>query len=388
MTLNELLEEADNLDVIPEAPNGIIIFPPENCNDPVTDEDSGDENVVTISNLPGRQLRTQAEIIVDKNEIQNDCEIQYDSDDDLPLSTWVPNKDKKFTSKKSKSYSWVNAELNPSFQTFSQISDNETLEDPLEIFRNFFDKTVVDMIVQFSNQYASQKNEANDITFDEIQAFIGIQLLSGYVDIPRRKMDWENLDDVHNNLVCNAISRDRFRFIMKNLHCCDNNDLDGADKYAKLRILFDMLNERFLKYAPMEENHSIDEAMVPYYGRHSCKQFIRGKPIRWGYKFWTGCTPSGYVIWFEPYQGASVSLTKYKELGLGSSIILKYADILQSRWPISAFHLFFDNFFTSLPLLDILQDRGIRGTGTIRENRVKNCPLISSVQMKKRSRYF
>ena len=32
------------------------------------------------------------------------------------------------------------------------------------------------------------------------------------------------------------------------------------------------------------EKYSIDEIMVPYYGRHSSKQYIRGKPIRFGYK--------------------------------------------------------------------------------------------------------
>ena len=32
------------------------------------------------------------------------------------------------------------------------------------------------------------------------------------------------------------------------------------------------------------EDLNMDESMVPYYGRHSCKQFIRAKPFRFGYK--------------------------------------------------------------------------------------------------------
>lgn len=40
--------------------------------------------------------------------------------------------------------------------------------------------------------------------------------------------------------------------------------------------------------------------MVPYFGRHGAKQFIRGKPIRWGYKLWTGATRLGYIEWFDP----------------------------------------------------------------------------------------
>jgi hypothetical protein len=29
---------------------------------------------------------------------------------------------------------------------------------------------------------------------------------------------------------------------------------------------------------------SVDEVMISYFGRHSSKQFIYGKPIRYGYK--------------------------------------------------------------------------------------------------------
>lgn len=35
--------------------------------------------------------------------------------------------------------------------------------------------------------------------------------------------------------------------------------------------------------------------MIPYYGRHPTKEFIRGKPIRWGYKAWVPAEPLGYA---------------------------------------------------------------------------------------------
>jgi hypothetical protein len=48
---------------------------------------------------------------------------------------------------------------------------------------------------------------------------------------------------------------------------------------------------------------SIHESMVSYFGRHGCKQYIRGKPIRFGYEFCCGATRLGYISWFQPYQG-------------------------------------------------------------------------------------
>ena len=40
------------------------------------------------------------------------------------------------------------------------------------------------------------------------------------------------------------------------------------------------------------------------------------------------------------------------------------------------FKAFADNFFTSLPLLDVLKERAIWFARTIRISRVNNCPLL------------
>jgi len=52
-----------------------------------------------------------------------------------------------------------------------------------------------------------------------------------------------------------------------------------------------------------QENLSIDESMVPYYGRQSCKMFIRGKPICFGYKLWVIAGKDGYPYHVKIYTG-------------------------------------------------------------------------------------
>nr|CAI5845888.1 unnamed protein product [Callosobruchus analis] len=69
------------------------------------------------------------------------------------------------------------------------------------------------------------------------------------------------------------------------------------------------------------------------------------------------------------------------DLGLGSAVVLQYADVLQ-RMPYASFHLFFANYFTSLSLLKELGGRNMKGTGTIRENRIPECPLKRSSDRK------
>nr|CAH7741965.1 unnamed protein product [Callosobruchus chinensis] len=164
----------------------------------------------------------------------------------------------------------------------------------------------------------------------------------------------------------------------------DNNDLE---QFSKLRPLFSILNEKFISLAPFEECHSVDESMVPYYGGHGSKQFIRGKPIRWGYKIWVGTTSKGYIEWFEPYQGCTTIISeKYRPLGLGASIVLQFSDIMQVQNGGAPFHIFCDNFFTSLPLLTELSNRGMKYTGTVRENRLPDCLLQKSTSFKKKIR--
>jgi len=123
---------------------------------------------------------------------------------------------------------------------------------------------------------------------------------------------------------------------------------------------------------------SIDESMVPYFGRHSCKQFIRGKPIRFGYKLWCLNTNTGYLMQFEPYQVANTTPT-LPGLGMGDSVV----DLLSELDMSLKYHVYFDHLFTPLKLMDFLSKKGVEATGTIRANRVEKCHVADLQQLSK-----
>ncbi|XP_045123814.1 piggyBac transposable element-derived protein 3-like [Portunus trituberculatus] len=178
---------------------------------------------------------------------------------------------------------------------------------------------------------------------------------------------------------------------MKHVHAADNTDLDKEDKFAKVCPILDILNERFLKYGEVfgPTSISINESMVSYYGGHPTKQFIRGKPIRWGYKAWIAASLLGYSYFIDLYQGKhrAKSDSCYKDTyGLGGEVVLKMLDRLESQYPGRKFSLFFDNFFTSIRLLETIKERGHSATGTVRSNRTEKCPLSNAKQFEKRSR--
>lgn len=85
----------------------------------------------------------------------------------------------------------------------------------------------------------------------------------------------------------------------------------------------------------------------------------------------------------SPYQGTSGDLQN-SEYGLGVSVIISYANNLLAHH-VAPYYLAFDNFFTGLPLLEKLSEMGLYGTGTIRSNRTKKCP-INLVAIKKKER--
>jgi len=77
---------------------------------------------------------------------------------------------------------------------------------------------------------------------------------------------WESGEAVHNAAVSSAASVNLFEELLRYICVCDNTNLVPGDKLAKLCPLFLMLNERFLQNWPAEQDVSIDELMVPYYG--------------------------------------------------------------------------------------------------------------------------
>ena len=86
-------------------------------------------------------------------------------------------------------------------------------------------------------------------------------------------------------IAAEAMSSKRLLKIKGIFHLVDNKKLTIEDgKVAKVAPLYSILNDAFVKYGIFHSKLSIDESMVPYFGRHSCKMFIRGKLIKFGYK--------------------------------------------------------------------------------------------------------
>lgn len=119
--------------------------------------------------------------------------------------------------------------------------------------------------------------------------------------------------------------------------------------------------------------------MIRFKGRSHMKQYMPKKPIKRGYKCWVRADSStGYMYEFEFYTGRVVSDT---EENLGAKVEMDLCETLPSNTLVAC-----DIFFTSLPWMEILFEKGIYYVGTIRSNRKGLPDLITGKNLDRAAR--
>ncbi len=135
------------------------------------------------------------------------------------------------------------------------------------------------------------------------------------------------------------------------------------------------------------EKLSIDESMVPYFGKHSAKMYIKGKAIHFGYnKLWAICGADGYPYKLKIYTGKDS--TRWSEEPLGPQMVNDLLDVVSQKSMPKYPQIYFDHFFTSARLLKLLTEKRFIAVGTVRENRTDGASksMISKKEMKKQQR--
>lgn len=373
----------------------IFIEPPDS--NVLTDEDSAEEdNGGKLDNLSGKQLNTKVEI-----KFSNSSRNNSDRDEQPEETIMLDNLEKVAQSTHvlcdkitlQENISWIDdGDLQSSgCRQFPEPSYINFIDkSPVEMFEMFIDDDVIQLLVSETTRYALFKNCPDpQVDLEEMRAFIAILILSGYDHKPSKRHYWDTGLDMKNFMVSEAMRRDRFVQIMRFIHCADNTAIDVHDKMYKLRPLMNALKTRFLKYFVPQEHLDFDESMIKYFGRHHCKQFIRGKPIRFGYKMWCLNSKDGYLVNFDMYQGKNPNGNENYENLFGkctAPFVSMLDDLPHPEYP---YKFYLDNLFTGMTLLNFLRLNGYGGTGTFRENRIpKSCPLLDKKTMQKRDRGF
>ena len=186
----------------------------------------------------------------------------------------------------------------------SNVVEDHSGKDAFEIYKLLFTHEMIILLSEQTELYAVRdKNIPNfRVDVDEMANSLGLLLISGYHRLPSEDDYWSTSDDMEMPIFRKTMNRDRFRRIKRYMHIADNNCLVQS-KVAKVLPLLELLRKQCLQFGIFDEFLSIDESMVPYRGLHSARQFIKNKPVGFGYKLWMLCGSNGFPYNFEIYCG-------------------------------------------------------------------------------------
>ena len=183
-----------------------------------------------------------------------------------------------------------------------------------------------------SERYAAQNGRQFQISEEEFCAFLDVNLLTRTSKLLTMKSYWSVDKGLGNSLIQKAMIRARFLEILPNIHFADKHkglppkESEEYDRAWKLRPLFDHLGKHFRDMLQPEAHQSIDEHMCKFKGKSIMRQYMKNKPIKWGFKFWLRCGgKSGYLHEFDMYLGKKGNT----EFGLGESVVLSLCQKLK-----------------------------------------------------------
>ncbi|CAK1597986.1 unnamed protein product [Parnassius mnemosyne] len=221
---------------------------------------------------------------------------------------------------------------------------------------------------------------------NDLNKFLGILIYSSIVKNPNFRLYWS--DQYGYEPIKSTMTQKHFEKICYVLHFNDNTthlpqDHPNHDRLHKIRHVIDELNTRYAT-VPLEQRLSLDEQMCATKMSHYMKQYLPNKPHKWGFKLFLICSIYGFVHKFEVYSGSEKYLHINGELDLGptGNTVVRLARIVPKR----ANHIiYFDNFYTSVPLVTYLAKEGIYCLGSIQSNRIPNNKLPDKKTLMKKT---
>lgn len=259
---------------------------------------------------------------------------------------------------------------------------------PLQYFKQFFDDALIDHLVEQTNLYSVQTTGTSiGLDHNEMEMYIGMLVMMSIIKFPQMRRYWSKATQIPT--VAEVMPVNRFDKIKQFFHCNDNskqlpNTHKDFDKLFKVRPILDSVRAKCQQLL-QEENHSVDEQIIPTKTCTSLKQYLPKKPNKWGIKVWARCRVSGILYDFEVYTGKTTKAEAKPELLMGGNVVC----CLTQSLPKNVNHkVFFDNFFSSIAIMNHLKNDGFWAVATIHKDRLKGADkyLLSEKELKKKGR--
>nr|XP_023026647.1 piggyBac transposable element-derived protein 4-like [Leptinotarsa decemlineata] len=248
------------------------------------------------------------------------------------------------------------------------------LKKEAEIWSHFFSDTILNIIVEYTNQHIQEKRvhyqrerDAKDTDLLETKAFLGLVYLCGVLKSSRLNLEelWDK-NGTGVELFRLTMSKQRFCFLLQHIRFDDSTTLYARKKYDKLapiREIFDnFVNNCKTAYSPFEYV-TIDEKLEAFRGRCSFRQYIPSKPAR--KLFALADSKTFYTTNLEVYVGRQPE-GSFAVSNSPKDVVQRLCEPIRG----TGRNVTVDNWFTSMALLENLQKNfNLTLLGTIRKNK-------------------
>jgi hypothetical protein len=128
-----------------------------------------------------------------------------------------------------------------------------------------------------------------DVNEAEMLVFLALTIQMGQCIRDKLTDYWSRAENFHTTFYTNAMKQDRFLHILHFLHFADNNNEPdmtdvNSDRLWKMRNLFDIQKEKFLKFYSPSEYLAVYEVIVKFKGHVNFQQYIPKKHKCFGIK--------------------------------------------------------------------------------------------------------
>jgi Transposase IS4 len=202
------------------------------------------------------------------------------------------------------------------------------------------------------------------ISATDIKSFLACLIFMGQFRSPQLRDYWDKRSS--QVFITEMMTRDRFFEISRFFHLCDESINDQTNTF-KIHGFDAQVRQASQNLFYPSRDVSIDEAMVPFKGRHKMRQFVERKKHPTGFKCWVLTDiKSGFVFNWDLYEGKPEH-PRTDEVAQTQRTVL---NIIRPLQPNLWHSIGMDGFFSSLPLFQQLFTQGFYATSTVRLSRV------------------
>ena len=185
----------------------------------------------------------------------------------------------------------------------------------LSLFELFFDDVVLKRLLDSTLEYAELKKAEKckryhlfmrqKLTTAELKAYLGALLLLGIHSVRNHRKAWSTARAQVLIRLRDLLTCQRFELIGTFLPVVTKQEEEEVkeDRLRKLLPLINYIKSKCFEFYQPVQQLAVDEWMVKSKARSHLIQFMRNKPVKWGFKLWVIANPSGYTLDFNVYTG-------------------------------------------------------------------------------------